>query len=261
VRGEGQRFVVFNPLPWKRDGLVTVQSNSGGIGALKPANGGDVVPVELSGGALRFVARDVPAMGYRSYIPVKAEIGPPVLSADAQAGTLENAFLKVTLDSTRGTIRSLVDKRTARDIVSGANRHLAAVNSGFSITDPRGHGIGFCALDYPLVSLGEPGCWKYSWDYVPQQPVAYVNCFNNQYTTNFRFWNSGTWTSRVRLWPIARADADPGSGTDVDVWQPASDAATAGIPAAHRSDGLTTAVKTCGHSPCDDKFAAETGGG
>ena len=54
--------------------------------------------------------------------------------------------------------------------------------------------------------------------------------------------------------------SSPGSGTDVDVWQPASDAASARIPIAHKSDGWMTAVKTCGHSPSGDKFAAETGG-
>jgi len=32
--------------------------------------------------------------------------------------------------------------------------------------------------------------------------------------------------------------SSPDSETDVDVWHPASGAATAGIPAAHRNDGL-----------------------
>lgn len=356
VSVEGQRVVVFNPLPWTRDGLVAVNSQNAAIPALKPADGGEVVPAETSGGTMRFVARDVSAMGYRSYVPVKAEIAPAVLSADAQAATIENLFLKATLDPARGTIRSLVDKRTGRelvagdtanglgqylyerfsanetmrfvnaygkkktdwfiaefgkpnlppaseapyravsprnfklrveqspmavtavmeaaasaelphavttrvtllrdqpwlelavtlhdkpadpwpeagwiclpvkatkpqfrlgrqaaivdpvrDVIAGANRHLFGVNSGFTITDAHGRGVGFCALDHPLVSLGEPGCWNYSLDYLPTKPIAYVNLFNNQWTTNFRFWNSGTWTSRVRLWPIRRSDND-----------------------------------------------------
>jgi hypothetical protein len=57
-------------------------------------------------------------------------------------------------------------------------------------------------MDYPLVSLDTPGCWRYSLDFVPKKPVAYVNLFNNQWSTNFRLWNRGTWTSRVRLWAI-----------------------------------------------------------
>jgi hypothetical protein len=38
--------------------------------------------------------------------------------------------------------------------------------------------------------------------------VAYVNLFNNQWDTNFRLWNRGTWTSRVRLWTIEHYAAD-----------------------------------------------------
>ena len=32
--------------------------------------------------------------------------------------------------------------------------------------------------------------------------------FNNQWSTNFRLWNRGTWTSRVRLWAIGHYAAE-----------------------------------------------------
>jgi hypothetical protein len=44
---------------------------------------------------------------------------------------------------------------------------------------------------------------------VPQRPVVFVNLFNNQWTTNFRLWNQGTWTSRVRIWAVDRYAAEP----------------------------------------------------
>lgn len=44
---------------------------------------------------------------------------------------------------------------------------------------------------------------------MPRKPVAYVNLFNNQWSTNFRLWNRGTWTSRVRLWAIQHYAAEP----------------------------------------------------
>jgi len=91
----------------------------------------------------------------------------------------------------------------AQDIVAGANRHLYALDTGLTITEPQGQGIGLCALDNPLVSLDRPGGWKYSLDFVPRRPAVYVNLFNNQWTTNFRLWNHGTWTARVRLWSVA----------------------------------------------------------
>jgi alpha-mannosidase len=103
-----------------------------------------------------------------------------------------------------GRQNSIVDP--ARDIVPGANRHLMAVNSGLNLADRTGYGVGICPVDDPLVSLDTPGCWKYSMDFVPQKPVVFVNLFNNQWTTNFRLWNEGTWRSRVRLWPIHGSD-------------------------------------------------------
>lgn len=86
------------------------------------------------------------------------------------------------------------------DIMPGANRDLYAVGSGVSMTDIDGAGVTVCPIDHPLVSLDRPGIWKYSLDFVPQKPVVYVNLFNNQWNTNFRYWYSGTWSSRVRVW-------------------------------------------------------------
>ncbi|MCX6899131.1 MAG: hypothetical protein NT105_10555 [Verrucomicrobia bacterium] len=351
---DGQRIVVFNPLPWKRSGPVVASLCDAFpvAAAIKPADGGDAVPVESIGGSLRFVARDVPAMGYRVFVPVKAELPPTTLRADEKTATIESLFFKATLDPARGAIRSLVDKRTgrelvnpgfgqylyerfdsnsvaayvsayvksraewavnqlgkpflpptsevpyraasprdcelrfaqtpvsvsaamtsaarpdlphavttrlilyadapwadleitlhdkpadpwpeagwiclpfnvasprfrvgrpgaiidpARDIVAGANHDLYAVTTGVATLDTRNSGVGFCAPDTPLLSLDRPGGWKYDPVFMPRKPSAYVNLFNNQWTTNFRFWNSGTWTARVRFWTINRYDAD-----------------------------------------------------
>lgn len=353
----GPRIVVYNPLPWKRDGLVSLPAGGGAPPALKPVDGSGVVPMENEGGQFRFIARDVPPMGYRTYVQAsntqaqKAKIENQESSPD----TLETRFFKAKLDPARGVIASLVDKRSgrelvgptaavglgqylyerfdsnqvrqycenylrggdytpanfgkpglppasqcpyqalsprdfklrlertpvsvvavmeaqdgasfpkavstrlvlyrdlpfadleitledkpsdswpeagwlclpfkvdepqfhlgrlasiidpARDIIPGANRHILALNTGLTITDPKGRGVGLCPLDHPLVSLEVPGCWKYSLDFVPKKPVVYLNLFNNQWTTNFRLWNQGTWTSRVRLWAIDRYDPD-----------------------------------------------------
>jgi hypothetical protein len=116
--------------------------------------------------------------------------------------------LNVTAPQYRlGRLGSIIDP--AHDIIRGANRHMFGINTGLSLTDDAGRGVGFCPIDYPLVSLDTPGCWRYSLDFVPRKPVAYVNLFNNQWGTNFRMWNQGTWTSRVRLWAVEHFDAEP----------------------------------------------------
>jgi len=88
----------------------------------------------------------------------------------------------------------------ARDILPGANRHMYAVGTGVTITDTDGSGVAVCPLDHPLVSLDTPGCWKFSLDFVPKKPVVFLNLYNNQWNTNYRYWYPGTWSSRVRLW-------------------------------------------------------------
>lgn len=93
------------------------------------------------------------------------------------------------------------------DIQPGANRHLYAAEYGVAITGEDGAGFAVCPIDHPLVSLGEPGCWKYSEDYVPEKPVIYLNLYNNQWNTNFRYWYPGTWSSRIRLWTINKGTA------------------------------------------------------
>jgi alpha-mannosidase len=378
VKAEGRRIVVYNPLPWKRSGLVSLEVGGFAPAALRPTDGREVAPVEVAGGRLSFLARDIPPMGYRTYVADSivgkrstasrlykkngdaVERVPTKLRSardshwDPASATMESPFFKAKLDPARGTISSLVDKRSGRelagntdglglgqylyerfdkdrvmgwcsnyvrggklwadfykpgqpssdqcpyqaasptdfklrfeetatavtavmdaaastelpavttrlilyrdqpwadleitlhekpfepwpeagwlclplnintpqfrlgrlgsiidpacDIITGANRHLFGINTGVSLTDEHGRGVGLCPIDYPLVSLDTPGCWRYSLDSVPRKPVAYVNLFNNQWNTNFRLWNRGTWTSRVRLWAIGRYAAEP----------------------------------------------------
>jgi hypothetical protein len=96
----------------------------------------------------------------------------------------------------------------AKDIIPGANRYMYAVGTGVAMFDKKGRGVGVCAPDTPLLSLGVPGCWKFDKTYVPKKPTMYFNLFNNQWTTNYRFWNEGKWTYRFRIWSFDKYDAN-----------------------------------------------------
>jgi hypothetical protein len=96
--------------------------------------------------------------------------------------------------------RNLGFMNPATDILRGANRNMYAVGTGVTLTDADGAGISFCPLDHPLVSLDTPGCWRFSLDSVPKKPVVFLNLYNNQWNTNYRYWYPGTWSSRVRVW-------------------------------------------------------------
>jgi hypothetical protein len=146
--------------------------------------------------------------------------------------------LNVTAPQYRlGRLGSIIDP--AHDIITGANRHMFGINTSVSLADSDGRGVGFCPMDYPLVSLDTPGCWRYSLDFVPRKPVAYVNLFNNQWDTNFRLWNGGTWTSRVRLWGIQHYAAErslitPALETRNPLLAAVSEGAPGALPASRR---------------------------
>ena len=106
----------------------------------------------------------------------------------------------------------------ARDIIPGANRHLMAVASGVAVTSANGYGAAMCPLDSPLVSLGRPGLWEWSLDYVPKTSAVFVNLYNNMWNTNFPLWQDGSWSERVRLWPTA-AGADIPEDLAVESWE------------------------------------------
>ena len=350
----GPRIVVFNPLPWPRDGLAAVQVPPGASSGLKDAATGQTVPCQREAGAISFLAHDVPALGYRTYVPVPTT---PLVPAEEEAprrsatSTLENSFFRVRLDPARGVVASLVDKRSGRELVDAASEyglgqyvyerfdadeatayvnaycrniapwvykdfaksdmppakdvpHVTASPSKFqvsvsrdalrtvatmraaagkdvphdvtvrvtlladqpyidvewqvtgkkadpwpeggwlcfplkidqprfrlgrlgSVTDPAKDivrsgnfdtfclntglnvigsdslGVGLCPIDSPLVGLGYPGLYRYSRTFEPRKPLVLVNLFANVYGTNFQQWIGGTWSSQVRLWPVA----------------------------------------------------------
>ncbi|HEY6083405.1 MAG TPA: hypothetical protein VIU45_08110, partial [Chitinophagaceae bacterium] len=100
---------------------------------------------------------------------------------------------------------SIIDP--VKDInVKGVNRYMYAVGTGIALIDQDGSGVGICPLDAPLISLGEPGGWKFDYDYVPSEPYVFFNLFNNQWSTNYRLWNEGKWTYRFRIWSFDKYD-------------------------------------------------------
>ncbi len=96
----------------------------------------------------------------------------------------------------------------AKDILDGGNRDLLCLNSGLTITGRDGFGVGLCPLDSPLVSLGEPGLWKFSRHNTPKRARIFINLYNNEWDTNFPLWQDGSWNSRVRLWVVRGGDTE-----------------------------------------------------
>jgi len=129
--------VVFNPLGWERSGTVTVKVQLPGLNPagihVEDAAGGKIEGSELvsfdkqTGVAeARIWVRDVPAMGYKVYRVSAAPANGPAFHATqshsaADALTIENANLRVTVDKKSGCITSLFDKHAGFEaLASGA---------------------------------------------------------------------------------------------------------------------------------------------
>ncbi len=365
VNVAGLRIMVFNPLPWPRDGVVDFAFPSmgsiAGKTAVKSVDDGEVQALQTWGAHShrngRFVAKEVPPLGYKTYVVTNSPPRESALVGDANSATIENRWLKVTFDPARGCLASIIEKATGTELVdtnpphgfgqylyqqfsrkecfdyvnsyilpqyrgshgpitakstfvpdqaqhidfSPTNLNLEITRSGFSITatlvppmpacetartaglavtlyedlpaldlkvniinhpatenpeagwislpfaikepqfrlrtpgaitdpakdmieggnfaffwtqggmsicDPAGRGVGLCSPDAPALSLGEPGIYKFKGRWPSPKASVYVHLFNNKWNTNFRsFWN-GEFSARVRLWPIAKFDAE-----------------------------------------------------
>jgi len=127
VNVTGQRIVVYNPLPWPRSDVVSLAVEPGTRASWKDAEGGRAVPAVLEGKTLRFLAHDVPAMGYRTYVPdpraPQTGVGHGRFDAELDPKLSSPAF-QVTLDTRRGGIVSLVDRRAERELVDQASTYV-----------------------------------------------------------------------------------------------------------------------------------------
>lgn len=120
-------IVVFNSLNWTRSGLVETDRNHGDEIVAYP--GLTPVPLEVIAhyhdfDHVRFMAREVPALGYRCYqIVSEHDHSPAAVGENALpvSNTIENAYYRVTFDPAAGAIESIYDKQLRRDIVDSTS--------------------------------------------------------------------------------------------------------------------------------------------
>ncbi|PSL45656.1 glycosyl hydrolase family 38 [Chitinophaga niastensis] len=135
-----------------------------------------------------------------AYVDVEWFVASKTPDKQPEGGWLCFPFAVKKPDFTVGRLGGPINPAT--DIISGSNRYLMAVNSGVSITQADKSGVGLTPMDAPLISLGEPGLWKFSLEHSPEIPAVFVNIYNNMWNTNFPLWQEGSWSERVRIWAI-----------------------------------------------------------
>lgn len=149
----GTPLVVFNPLSWNRTEVVQYILPQGDeseyavfdIGGKEIAS--QVFRVDRFARSILFTASDVPSMGYKTYVlkAQKSKAASPALKIDN--GTLENEYFKVVLDTESGWIKSIIDKRSSREILSAPANRLQILEDKPSAWDA--WNIGLTGTEYP----------------------------------------------------------------------------------------------------------------
>lgn len=115
-------IIVFNTLNWQRTAPVTVDMDRGD--SIVDVATGQAVPVEVLGGdhndeRVRFMAQNVPAVGYKVYKFVSgSKSGAAPAPAVSRSLTLESPYYRVELDPATGAVRSIYDKQLHRELVN-----------------------------------------------------------------------------------------------------------------------------------------------
>ncbi len=122
VKPKENSIAVFNSLDWPRSGLIETDLPTG-TKIVDPATGVDV-PLEIlwkgkgislpgfgpGNVRVRFVAADVPAIGYKLYTTKPSSSGDSP-ATKISGNVIENQFYRIVLDPASGAIASIVDKQ------------------------------------------------------------------------------------------------------------------------------------------------------
>jgi hypothetical protein len=115
--------LVFNPLSWPRSGMVELDLDNGR--ELVDLTTHSTIPYEIlatgqSYNHIRFLAQDVPSVGYKAIALKETADEAPAQQADPR-GTLENAYYRVVLDAKSGAVKSIVDKELKKELVNASS--------------------------------------------------------------------------------------------------------------------------------------------
>ena len=112
-------LIAFNPLSWNRTGIIETDIDKG----LAPFDAKDMRPVPfeiLSSGRsyrhIRFVAEDVPPVGYKCFALRPALSDPPPATRPGPSQVLESPYYRVVLEPGTGAVQSIFDKELNKEL-------------------------------------------------------------------------------------------------------------------------------------------------
>jgi alpha-mannosidase len=145
---ETEALFVFNALGAERDAPVEVEfpREAGRRYRVVDPVTEEEIPSHQDGHVLRFVAPDLPALGYRKLRlePRTEALAPTSLSLSGT--TIENEYYRLAADPATGALASVTDRRTGAELV----RAGAALPFGVPARSVFGDEAGFVPMDEPV---------------------------------------------------------------------------------------------------------------
>ncbi|MGH9401077.1 MAG: polysaccharide lyase family protein [Terriglobia bacterium] len=150
-------IVVFNPLSWTRSSLVETDLDDHLVIKAYPSM--QAVPYEIlrhgnGYNHIRFMARNVPAMGYQCYAMAEAAAGSSNVAGETSlplSNTIENTYYRVVFDPTSGAIGSIYDKQLRKELANQSGPYR--LNQYLYVSGGEGTQIVYLNKSFPVAKL------------------------------------------------------------------------------------------------------------
>ena len=129
VTATGKRIVVYNSLPWSRNGRVQfftgIYQRNFKIYAVKDLETGEIIPVFNDKNLVSFDVKNIPATGFKTYLPIlepdKTTL-PSTLNIDENNYRIDNSFFSLKINPAKGALSSVYDKKNKKELVDPTNK-------------------------------------------------------------------------------------------------------------------------------------------
>lgn len=198
---------VYNPSSWTRSNQVTVDIKFNEMPThVKVMDGNTELPITVLSKNSRnntvkigFLAKDVPAIGYKVFNAVASEV-PSVFASDLTFNSdnwvLENSYLRMTLNPETGYIKSLISKSDGQEVEVFAQNSGTEANELHVYVDTGGR-------DYPAWNLLEPEINKEPTYILDEKPVIMKVTENTKERVTIqvtKLWQNSTITQYITMY-------------------------------------------------------------
>lgn len=150
---EGIPITVYNSLNWERTDLVKLNLPVGDENeySVFDVNGEEVLSqMEMTDryhNQIMFIAKGVPSIGYKTFILKRGKSSLSNTTLSASDTKMENQFFAVSIDTSKGWVKNITDKRNGKELFNGEGNKLQLLEDKPKQWDA--WNIGLTGVEFP----------------------------------------------------------------------------------------------------------------